>query len=950
MFHLIAGLAFGTVASAQPPVPLSDPVSTPLLPPDILPHDVQVDAQLAYAWITDEKEQVVHGVGDFSMHIGGRSISAQQGVVWVSNAQHENRPYRHYEMLLFHDARIVESGGTVTEGPVLFVTVNGTGELFLSADRNTFASSADTTVYQDAVRVRQAMRAGVAAAPGDGATIMALPRDDRGALPPPELVYSGQDAKLSTLDDGRRVVTILGQVHLFRGEGGTGDVVAGTLELRADSAVLFLAPSDQGADALMPLLRQGDETSMEAAAGGGAVEGVYLEGDVRMTFGERTVRADRLYYDLANERAIILDAVMFALLPDRDLPIYIRAAEIRQLSSRAYSADHARLSTSEFHTPHYHVGAGRIDIVDRTPRALTGERLGLSRAVFDVRDAAFHLYNLPLLYWPRARGNVSRGDTAIRGVNVGASDDFGASVETEWDLFQLLSLEPPLGFTGDLLLDYFSKRGPAAGVNLDWETSNSFGLFRGYVIDDRGDDNLGEFRDNVRDDDERGRATLRHRHYLPDDWQLTVEASYISDRTFLEEYNEREFDEEKEQETLFSLKKQRDNWALSAIAQARWNDFYTQTERMPDFSFHLVGEPLGDVATWYSENRAGMVRRRAAEKELFIWLREGSDGPSSGATARVDSRQEITLPLHWGDVNVVPFVALRGTMWDDSPTGGGLSRGLAIYGVRSAMYLSRAYPDVESDMWDVHGLRHVIKPEVVAWGAHANHDADDLYAFDSSVEGIDDFDGLKVGVEQRWQTKRGPADSRRVVDWITWDVEMGLFHEPSGDAITNGFVSYSRPENSVARNFVNSSLVWRINDATALASEVNYDMNDGEVDIFNLSLAVERSPRFGYLLAYRFIEEQDSNLLEFGVNYKIDEKHTVAVREAFDLDRGDTLDFTVAYIRKYPRWFVALMFELDEAEDNAGVSIAIWPEGLPRAALGSRRFTGVAESVAMGRN
>ena len=57
------------------------------------------------------------------------------------------------------------------------------------------------------------------------------------------------------------------------------------------------------------------------------------------------------------------------------------------------------------------------------------------------------------------------------------------------------------------------------------------------------------------------------------------------------------------------------------------------------------------------------------------------------------------------------------------------------------------------------------------------------------------------------------------------------------------------------------------------------------------------------------------------------------------------LDFTIAFIRKFPRWFGALAFELDEAEDDFGVSFTLWPEGLPQAALGSRRFTGLANTT-----
>jgi hypothetical protein len=100
-----------------------------------------------------------------------------------------------------------------------------------------------------------------------------------------------------------------------------------------------------------------------------------------------------------------------------------------------------------------------------------------------------------------------------------------------------------------------------------------------------------------------------------------------------------------------------------------------------------------------------------------------------------------------------------------------------------------------------------------------------------------------------------------------------------------------------------------------------------------------------YLLGYRFIEKSHSNLLGFDMNYRLTEKYTVALRERFDLERRRTLDSTVAFIRKMPRWFGAISFDLDEAEDDFGVSLSLWPEGLPQAGLGSRRFTGLANTT-----
>lgn len=378
----------------------------------------------------------------------------------------------------------------------------------------------------------------------------------------------------------------------------------------------------------------------------------------------------------------------------------------------------------------------------------------------------------------------------------------------------------------------------------------------------------------------------------------------------------------------------------------RANDFFTRTERMPDFSFRLIGEPIGDFAVLHSENRAGVVRYRAAEKDIYLFLRQGSDGPSSGATVRGDTRQEIEFPFDIGPVRVVPFAVGRYTGWDDSPNSGGLTRFFGMAGVRSSLYMSKVYPEFQNSALDVNGVRHIIKLDGMGWVSASNRRSSELYPFDPDVEELNDFSGGTFGIRQRWQTKRGPVDNRQTVDWITLDVEFGAFNNATNDAFTNGFTSMTRPENSIARNYINTALVYNVNDSTAILSEMNYDLNDGEIDIFDLSIAVERTPRFSYLVGYRYIEESNSNLLGVAMNYQIDRKHAIALREEFDLGRGETLDFTIAYIRKYPRWYVALAFELDEAESNAGVSLSIWPEGLPKASIGSRRFTGLATTTA----
>ena len=983
--HIAAAWLLGmpALAAGQSLTPLQDPVHEPLLPTGISRGDVELFGARVYLSRTPDGADVIYVVGEFELHLARRRyLSAREAVIFLTRQTYQGTAYQHVEIYLWRQAQVTESAGTVTSGPVLFVILNNSGKVTIGADDTSTGPLPDTAVYGEAARLR---RLWAEARIGDVESEPALrvidPAAARRAEEPvvrPFVTYQADDPQAGVVD-GQQVLTAIGNVFVFQG-GRPGEPA---LELRADAAVLFLGPeaaepepAGEVTDQPPRDLTEREENEPGVEVGGAAVaelgasaniEAAYLEGDVVLTRGERMIRASQLYYDLARDRALILDAVARVIEPTRNVPIYVRAAQARQLSRTEYAAWNAKISTSEFYSPHYHVGAAEVRFTDRTSRSAAGVAAGLQAGSYEVSHATFSLYGVPVLYWPWARGDFQEGESVIRGVRTGYSSNFGASVETQWHLFNLLGLERPIGFEGTFRADYYSERGPGVGIDLDYERDDYFGLFRGYFIHDDGWDNLGQFRDEEPETKTRGRATLRHRHYLPDDWQLTLEASYLSDRGFLEEYFEHEFDEGKEQETLLYLKKQEDTWAFTALAQVRLHDWLTQTEHLPEFEFRVIGESLGGLATLFSENRAGWVRYRPGERGVleYLFLEPREDG--SGTVGRADSRQELEVPLTLGPVKVVPFGSIRGTAWDDSPASGGLGRVLGVAGVRAGMYFSRVFPDVQSDLLDVNGIRHVIKPDVVAWIAGSNRDSYELFPFSPNIENIDEIDGVSFGIRQRWQTRRGGPGQRRTVDLVTLDLEAGFFADvPSADRTcgynpsfaertfgfatspvgrTFGFASYSRPENSISRNYVNGTVNWRINDSTALISEANIDVNDGELDLLNVSYVAERDPRFSYLVGYRFIEEIDSNLLAFGANYRLTEKHTVAFRESFDLDRGKTHEFTIGFIRKFPRWYVGLTVDLNEADDDFGVSLSAWPEGLPRTGLGSRRFTGLAEST-----
>lgn len=981
-------------ATLAPPVQAASPTNAqvngeidrvdPLIPPGISDFNLELFGKLFNTWATPDGEQVIEVRGEFSARMGLHRLSSRDAVIWFRHTRWQDRPYLEAEIYLWQDAEVVHPAGTIETGPAQLVTLRTFGRLLTHMDGHSASADADSPLYREASRARRLLEAEPADDP-DAARdpVVIAPSADVLALRQPKVrkMVSYTARQTAHVQHGDQTVIVsIEDVYVSHGSPAeSGEYV----ELRADAAVLYLH-ADTVSEAVPGVVDRdrpptprrssttqrssveeveattspadepelGADQPTEQEAFSQYVSAVYLEGDVVLTQGERMIRAERLFYDVENERALILDSVTRAMEPTRGLPVYVRAEQIRRLDARRYQATNAQLTTSEFHTPHVAIGAAELDFTDITPRDEQGRIVGVQAGSYQARHTTLNLEGTPVLYWPYSAGTFSRDSQAFKSAKMGYNSDFGGIFETQWYLFNLLGIQAPEGFDATARADYYTDRGPGGGIDMDYKQDDFFGLFRGYYINDGGEDDLGP-RGGPPDTDDRGRVLWRHRQFLPQGWELSLEGAYVSDDNYLESYERNEWENGKDQENLIRVLKRMENWQFSATANWRIPEFLTQTERLPDTRFTMIGEPLTDHATFYSDNRAGFVRYRYDERRFFNGDSQRKDNTgSTGTVARGDSRQEVQFPLpELGPVKITPFVSARGTAWDDSPSyygGGGRQRGMVGYGVNANLIVSRVFDDVYSELFDLNRLRHVIKADFSAFNSHTNIPPDQLTPFDPGVEDIDDFGGVVMGLRQRWQTKRGLAGKQRTVDWMTLDLEAGFFHDRQRGEYTHGDYITARPEDSISSNFVAANWQYRLSDTTMVVYDGVYDLNRDQVGTSNVSFAVERDPRLAYFVGWRYIHDTENNLIAFGANYKLNEKHIIGFREYYDAEEGRNYSTEVIYIRKWPRWYTAVAFDVDRALDDVGVNFSLWPEGAPTLGLGSKRYTGLTDSIGVG--
>lgn len=742
------------------------------------------------------------------------------------------------------------------------------------------------------------------------------------------------DSQRIETSDGLSAAVITGRFYLWQKLDDNGNI----LELLGDNAVIYYASG------------QVDFGNDDSSANG-AIQSIYLQGNIEITEGDRTINADECFYDFQTRQAMAVNAVMRSYDYKRNIPIYVKAERLRQVSENQFTAENIVLTSSEFYEPQIKMTASTINVVDT---AYVDEQAGKtndSSYQAEIKDVKFYAGKVPFFYWPKLTGNTVRPDVPIKSAHISYDSDFGASLETRWYLSRLLGLREPNGVDSTLALDYYGERGTGVGVDIEYEGADNNGRILAYLINDRGEDDLGRTRENLEPErDLRGRFTWQHRQYLPDDWQLTAEFSYLSDRNFLEGYYRNEFNTDKEQETLIHLKKTYDNRSISILNKIRINDFQTTTDELPTVEYHITGESIfDDRFTMFSDNRISRLRERYAE---------GSAAEVAGLNQNFytygESRQEIDLPLTLNRIKIVPFGAVNFGYDDldgfDTRLGGAndpdgeKSAAIGELGLRASTTYWKHNPNFTSSFWDLNGIRHIIKPHFEA------------VVFEETDQNVKQRDIFNIGLLQRWQTKRSGSDT--VIDWMRLGIDATFVNNDADNITGPDKYIWNRPfqplfyrRNSdgygITRDKINADYVWNLTDTTAFLSDINYDIEGGTVGQCDVGISHYRYPDLSYYIGSRYLRdvqvnnEKGSHSFIYAITYKLNERYAVVFGQEYNFDYGKSVESEITFIRKYHRLNYSLTFNVDSSLGRSGAMFSIWPDGVKELGLGSRKFYGL---------
>jgi len=746
---------------------------------------------------------------------------------------------------------------------------------------------------------------------------------------------------------------------------------------------------------------------LDAGRGDGSLQSedipleIYMEGNIEFRQGQRIVYADRMYYDVNARRGIVLDAELLTPVPQYEGLLRLRADVLRQLNEHQFMAENAWITSSRMGRPRYriqteeayfeHYQRMRFDpltgapVLDPETREPVIDHQGLATA----RNNVLFLGQVPIFYYPFIATDLTKPHYYVRRARLKNDSVFGTQVLTDWDAYQILGIQqPPEGTEWDVSFDLLTDRGFGHGTTftyqrdsfLGWDGPTS-GLVDYWGIHDTGLDNLGLGRRALRPaKDYRYRLFWQHRQLFANNMQLSAELGWISDRNFLEQYFEREWDELKDETTGVELKQIHDNISWSITADIRLNKFFTRTEWLPRFDHFWLGqELLADRFTWFEHTSAGYARFRTASVpedpadapfDYLAWERVAGPGvlPLATGSERLATRQELDLPVRLGPFKFVPYVLGEFAHWGEDRSGDDLQRLYGQVGVRASMPMWKVDPTVENQLFNVHGIAHKILFEVEFAYADANQDMTELPLYDPldddsvehfrrrlamntfglplvplpfderfyalrtgmagwvtapSMEIADDLSTFRLGMRHRWQTKRGRPGSRRIIDWVTLDAHATLFPDELRDNFgkTVGLVDYD------AR--------WHVGDRLTLATSGAFDFFADGPRIISVGGFLSRPPRGSLYLGVHLLDGPiDSTILAFSYTYRMSPKWVSSFGTTVDLADDGNIGQNFSLTRVGESFLISLGVTVDHSRDNVGVNVAVEPRFLPMTRLG----------------
>ncbi len=643
---------------------------------------------------------------------------------------------------------------------------------------------------------------------------------------------------------------------------------------------------------------------------------VRVEGSVRIYRGTQLFVGEGGTYNTETEK------VAMDKMRTLNAPFFLEGGRTTSISKDAKLIERASFTTHDAENPDFQIRASTV-------RVYEGDRVILKNAVFYVG-------RVPIFYWPYIYQSLDDENSFM----------ISPAFTSTWGPTLLGRITFPItdNIHGTLRLDYMSRRGPGIGflpvIRYGKDNASTARISTYFVRDGNPTLNRTSLpRDAV--DADRYRFSLLDRTKFSGEWTGFAALTKLSDAFVLQDFFSGEFRVNPQPDNVIVANHWSPLYSFNAFTRFQPNNFYEVTQRLPEVALEVTRHPiLGSGINYESETSLGFYRRSFPAQSV---LRDFE-------SIRLDSFHQFTYPrTYFGWLALVPRAGIRGTYYSESrdltgiplvhdpnplipdfliplPTitqpfarGGDRFRMLFNTGAEASFKISRTWEDVQTRALGLDGLRHIVQP-FVNYSLLAGNDFSPaaLYQFDrylpstrlrpidfpqfNSVDSIDNWTIMRLGVRNRFQTRRDDT----TINWFTTEtfLDVNIDNPYDRSSFSNLFNNFGFAPVPWAELGVSTQVPLRSSGFT----EINTDLRLQPVAPLSLTFS------------HRFLSNNpffaDSNLYYFGAYYRIDDNWGAGGYARYEANTGVLEEQRYTVYRDLQSWIASVGAVI---RDNGGV-------------------------------
>jgi len=461
----------------------------------------------------------------------------------------------------------------------------------------------------------------------------------------------------------------------------------------------------------------------------------------------------------------------------------------------------------------------------------------------------------------------------------------------------------------------------------------------------------------------------------------------VSDEFFYEDFFPNDFRLDPQPDNIVTLTKQHERGELSVLTRFQANDFYRTDTRLPEVALDLTRQPIFNTGAFYwgstsfgiyedqlSESNLRRLRNQADALENDIRLADqfaaqfseasGLRSPLGSDLANQDRRtllddlrnqlepngfsrlysyHEVLYPmaLGGGAVTVTPKLGGGAVNYSsvDGPGPDHSTRAIFHAGVDVSTKFSKFYDDIRVPKLGLDGVMHIVQPYMNYSYVNADELGSSFRGVDrlvptnrlrpldvpqfTAVDGLNSWNIVRLGVENRLLTRRGAASH----PWLVSNTYFDTYLEDP---------EFDRDTSNLFEEVAWFPLPWlRMNLGTQLP------VFGGEYAFTEANTGVTFMPTsdFEFNISHRFLNDDpffiDSNLVDFRTYLRLNENWGVSSfhRYEFADSTFETQQYTVH--RDLTTWTAALGLLLrdNRGEQETGVVLSLTLKDFPNLSV-----------------